>query len=217
MAPWPIHFNLKVDLNQPDLIEAIIQVHAMASVIRGIPIPPRVQRRLDSMNIVRAVRGTNGIEGNELDEEQVGEILNSPGVALEGPDSRRSREIQEVRNVATLMAHVAERVQGNPQEPVTQHMVQRFHEILTSGIADPNNEPGHYRAHGVQAGDYHPPADGAEIRKLMQQFEWWLNEGGVRQWDPVIRAIAAHFVLVSIHPFGDGNGRVSRAVESYLL
>lgn len=217
MAQWRIHFNLKIDLTQPDLLEAVIQIHAMASVIRGIPIPPRVQRRLDRLNIVRAVRGTTGIEGNELDEQQVGEILSSVSVDLGSSDSHRSREIQEVRNAATLMAHVAERVQGNPQEPVTEHMVQRFHEILTSGIAYPNNVPGHYRAHGVQAGDYHPPADGEEVRRLMQQFERWLNEGVARQWDPVVQAIAAHFVLVSIHPFGDGNGRVSRAVESYLL
>ena len=31
------------------------------------------------------------------------------------------------------------------------------------------------------------------------------------------RAIAAHFYLVSIHPFGDGNGRTARAIESFLL
>ena len=34
---------------------------------------------------------------------------------------------------------------------------------------------------------------------------------------PSFRAIVAHFFVVSIHPFGDGNGRTSRAVESYLL
>ena len=33
----------------------------------------------------------------------------------------------------------------------------------------------------------------------------------------MLRAIAAHFYVVSIHPFGDGNGRTARAVESFLL
>ena len=32
-----------------------------------------------------------------------------------------------------------------------------------------------------------------------------------------MRAIVAHFYVVSIHPFGDGNGRTARAVESFLL
>ncbi len=34
---------------------------------------------------------------------------------------------------------------------------------------------------------------------------------------PVIRALLAHFFLVTIHPFGDGNGRVSRLVEAGIL
>ena len=34
---------------------------------------------------------------------------------------------------------------------------------------------------------------------------------------PVIRALVAHFFLVTIHPFGDGNGRVSRLVEAGVL
>ena len=33
----------------------------------------------------------------------------------------------------------------------------------------------------------------------------------------MIRAVVAHFYVVSIHPFADGNGRTSRAVESYFL
>lgn len=34
---------------------------------------------------------------------------------------------------------------------------------------------------------------------------------------PVIRALLAHCFLVTIHPFGDGNGRVSRLVEAGIL
>ena len=45
----------------------------------------------------------------------------------------------------------------------------------------------------------------------------WFNTGVAASWDPVVRAIVAHFYVVSIHPFGDGNGRASRAVESFLL
>jgi Fic family protein len=51
----------------------------------------------------------------------------------------------------------------------------------------------------------------------MSRFAAWANSREALAWDPVVRAIAAHFYLISIHPFGDGNGRTSRAVESYIL
>lgn len=51
----------------------------------------------------------------------------------------------------------------------------------------------------------------------MAEFIRWINEGPPARWDPVIRAIVAHYHVVDIHPFGDGNGRTSRAVEAFLL
>ena len=92
-----------------------------------------------------------------------------------------------------------------------------FHRTLTEGINYPHNEPGRYRNHSVTVGNYRPPPTGEEVRRLMAEFVQWFNTGLPTHWAPVIRAIVAHFYVVSIHPFGDGNGRTSRAVESFLL
>jgi Fic family protein len=51
----------------------------------------------------------------------------------------------------------------------------------------------------------------------MKEFVRWFNGSAPRAWAPAIRAIAAHFFLISIHPFGDGNGRTARGIESFLL
>ena len=51
----------------------------------------------------------------------------------------------------------------------------------------------------------------------MREFIRWFNTGAPTRWHPIIRAIVAHFYVVSNHPFGDGNGRTSRGVEGYLL
>jgi Fic family protein len=46
----------------------------------------------------------------------------------------------------------------------------------------------------------------------------FINSPEVRRgYGPLIRAILAHFCLISIHPFAGGNGRTSRAVEAHLL
>ena len=52
----------------------------------------------------------------------------------------------------------------------------------------------------------------------MARFFEWFPESRTRDgWPECVRAIAAHFYLISIHPFGDGNGRTSRAAESFIL
>jgi len=59
-----------------------------------------------------------------------------------------------------------------------------------------------------------PPAD--EVRPLMAEIMQWLGHG-----DPdahlIVRAAMAHLHLVSVHPFRDGNGRISRILQSLVL
>ncbi len=210
------YFEPALNAAHPRILENVAQVHAFARVIRGIPIPPRVQQRLDRLNILRAVRGTTGIEGTELSEEEVDLVVESPpGDAPLGPG--REREEQEVRNAEALMRYVGEFLEHNPAAPVTEELILEFHRILTQGINYLHNVPGRYRNHSVTVGSYRPPSIGEEVRRLTTEFIRWFNTGLPTHWDPVLRAIAAHFYVVSIHPFGDGNGRTSRAVESFLL
>ena len=216
MPSWEVHFDLTLRAGNPRIIEDVAKIHALASVIRGIPIPPSVQQRLDRLNILRAVGGTIGIEGTELSAEEISLVMVSPPDASPlGPG--REREEQEARNANELMEYVAEYIKRNPDAQISEPLILEFHRVLTQGIAYPYNEPGRYRNHAVTVGPYRPPATGEEVRRLMAEFVHWFNTGVPTSWDSVIRAIVAHFYLVSIHPFGDGNGRSSRAVESFLL
>ena len=54
-----------------------------------------------------------------------------------------------------------------------------------------------------------------EIPKKLQEFFKWLNKyDGVNF---VVFAALTHYKFVSIHPFGDGNGRISRLITNYVL
>ncbi len=215
MPAWNVHFGLTVDASRPSLIRNLAEIRAFAGVIQGIPLPPYVERRLHALNIMRAVRGTTGIEGTELSEEEVEAVIDTP----EGTpvlSGGREREERETRNAHALMQYVETILRDGPALPLTESLIRRFHVVLTDGIAYPNNEPGRYRAANVTAGDYRAP-EHTDVPALMSGLVSWLNEGPGRELDPVVRAVVAHFLLVSIHPFGDGNGRTSRAVESFLL
>ena len=215
MPAWNVHFALTVNSSRPSLIRNLAGIRAFASVIQGIPLPPYIQQRLHALNIMRAVRGTTGIEGTELSEEEVEEVIEAP----EGTpilSGGREREEREVRNAHTLMQYVERILHEGPNQPLTEALIRRFHAILTNGIDYPNNEPGRYRVANVTAGDYRAP-EHTGVPALMSGLISWLNEGLGRELDPIVRAVVAHFLLISIHPFGDGNGRTSRAVESFLL
>ena len=215
MPSWDVHFDLHVAESEPALAKLIASIRANAQTVSGIPLPPRVQAQLHRLNIIRAVRGTTGLEGVDMSEEEVRQAIS----ASEGeppPLGQSEQQVREVQNANRLMQFVEACLGKESNQPLTEHLIRQFHAILTDGVHYPNNIPGRYRSANVSAGDYHAP-DYTDVPRLMTEFIVWLNQGGGRALDPIVKAVAAHFLLVSIHPFGDGNGRVSRGVESYLL
>jgi Fic family protein len=100
---------------------------------------------------------------------------------------------------------------------VSEALIATIHRLTTLGIDYERNSPGMYRHHAAEAGGYIPPREHDEVRALMARFVDWINSGDRQGWDCIIRAIVSHFYLVSIHPFGDGNGRTARGVESFVL
>ena len=215
MPRWDVRFDLRVDGNHAEMIQGMALIRSVSRTIREIPVPPRVQERLHTLNIVRAVRGTTGIEGTELTEDEVSEVLISDRGSQILPLTRQ-REEREVRNANDLMRFVEFTLNADADRILTEQLICRFHEILTTGIDYEHNEPGRYRQQDVHVASYLPPRHG-DVPMLMASFIRWLNEGQGRSLDPIVQAIVAHFLLVSIHPFGDGNGRASRGVESFLL
>jgi Fic family protein len=215
MPTWDVTFRTTIETDNKEVIATLAKCHAMAAVINNIPITPSRQYRIDRLNIMRAVRGTTGIEGADLTEDEVKRIMEAPKNKQVLPDNRQ-REEKEARGAEVLMQYVARLVERNSNCILDENLIRTFHKILTKDIEYERNIPGEYRTFPVRAGDYvAPPA--AQVKDLIEGFIPWFNQGEPVDWDPIIRAIVAHFYVVSIHPFGDGNGRTARAVESFLL
>lgn len=58
--------------------------------------------------------------------------------------------------------------------------------------------------------------DAEEVPALMAEIVAWLQQGKPKV-DVVVRAAMAHLNVISVHPFRDGNGRISRIVQSLVL
>jgi Fic family protein len=85
-----------------------------------------------------------------------------------------------------------------------------------------DRDPGQYRRGGIEVTSpgggppayIGPPYE--EVPTLMAEVSGWLDHGDV-DTHVAIRAAMAHLHLVSVHPFRDGNGRISRILQSLVL
>ena len=83
------------------------------------------------------------------------------------------------------------------------------------GYVDPT-ESGMFRRTQVFVGGHIPPGP-HHIPLLMDEFSKWLNSDIAARLHPIKLAALAHYKLVHIHPFIDGNGRTSRLLMNMIL
>lgn len=57
--------------------------------------------------------------------------------------------------------------------------------------------------------------DSSEVGTQMDLFLEWFNQN--QTIDPVLKAAVAHLWFVTVHPFDDGNGRITRAITDMVL
>ena len=209
-------FRFEYRLDGPGLAALLIEIEASRKAVENLLLPPDWRDQLDRLNRIRTIRGTTALEGNPLSEAQVRELLDRKTEA----DST-TRESRQIENADAAQNWVRERF-GPGEAPLAVADILRMHALLTTGSDDVNNVPGRLRVYGVQVGTpelggVHLGAPHEELPQLLDDFVVFVNSRRVRDEHPVVRALLAHFFLVTIHPFGDGNGRVSRLVEAAIL
>jgi Fic family protein len=206
------------------LLPRIVTIEANKEAALNLVLPPGWKQQLDRLNRVRAVYGTTALEGNPLSEAEVSkqlEILDEQGGgALE--TSKLTREQVQIINSSLAQAWVRRRFQPGTG-PIEVSDILEMHRMVTEHSDTKDNIPGRFRPSEVtvgspEAGGVHKGAPYAEVERLMDEYVRFVNSRKMVEAEhPVVRALLAHFFLVTIHPFGDGNGRVSRLVEAGIL
>ncbi|XP_044174647.1 protein adenylyltransferase Fic-like [Acropora millepora] len=100
------------------------------------------------------------------------------------------------------------------QERVTVDDILEIHRRVL-GHAHPL-EAGRYRKTQVYVSDHVPPSP-EEVEKHMEEFNSWLLSREPEMLHPIEFAALAHYKLVFIHPFTDGNGRTARLLMNSVL
>jgi len=161
---------------------------------------------------------TSAIEGEIIRRSSVrASIRKQLGLPVEHDDS----DIRSDGLVAMLMD-----VRNNTEQALTEEMLFAWQAALfPTGYSGLDKiHVGCYRGNeqmqivsgaiGKEKVHYIAPPR-SQLQSEMNHFLSWINAGN--ETDPILKAGIAHLWLIMIHPFDDGNGRVSRAVTDYLL
>lgn len=165
------------------------------------------QKTLDKWLKTELAYTSNAIEGNTLTRRET-ELAIEEKITL---GSKPINDYLEAVNHAKAFEFILEAVQNKVK--IDEDFVLHIHKIILLGVDDVN--AGFYRAVRVRiSGSSTVLPNPLKVPELMKNFGDWLIQN---DRDALTKAIEAHFKLVTIHPFVDGNGRTARLLLNAIL
>ena len=173
------------------------------------PLPDALVRNLDDWFRIELTYTSNAIEGNSLTRKETALVVEK-GLTVGG---KSLIEHLEATNHAHALDWVKEQVKRKPTS-LSEKDILHIHHVILKGIDDTN--AGHYRSVPVRiSGSAVILPNPRKVPDLMQDFIKWLSRD--QGLHPAHLAAEAHYRLVTIHPFVDGNGRSARLLMNMML
>jgi len=222
-------YQAKFQINN-QILKNISQAESARAIIGSSPLVPAYERRFQQEAVNRTVHYGTHLEGNDLSLQEVIKVMEGQKI------SAGQRDLQEVINYRNVMQYLEELwsqhdagivsgqaiPQENSQFHYSEEILKKIHRLTTEKVIDASLV-GQYRRQEVtlrnsQTGEIiHRPPPSVEVPFMITDFLNWLNQQEVQKFHPIIKAAIAHYVLVAIHPFPEGNGRVARAFSTLVL
>ena len=157
--------------------------------------------------VAEQVYNSNAIENSTLSLEETEKIL----LQVDLDRFVTEREIFEAKNLARVVSYIDTKAK---EQELTLDVIMVLHKMLISNIRD--DVAGRFRKDNeyVRVGSYIAPAP----KEVVGMLEKMLAEYNAASHENIIKRIAKlHLAFEHIHPFVDGNGRIGRVINNYLL
>lgn len=174
------------------------------------PLPADYLKNLEDWFRVELTYNSNAIEGNNLNRRETALVIEK-GITVKG---KTLTEHLEATNHAEAIDYIKGLATETKRTKLTKLDVLNIHKLILQKIDQQN--AGKYRATNVAlAGSDVVLPESVKVPELMEEFFAWLKAKNSDH--PVLIAADAHYKLVRIHPFVDGNGRAARLLMNLLL
>lgn len=205
----------------PEMLRLIAELEDFKGQWRMIrSLSPEKLTSLRKVATIESVGSSTRIEGSKLTNRQVEDLLGHLHIS-----EFKTRDEQEVAGYAYVMDQVFDSFE---QIPVTENMIGQLHRDLLRYSMKDERHRGNYKTlpNHVAAFD----ADGKEIgivfqttspfdtpREMEALVAWFLKADRERSLHPLLLIGSFIVVFLAIHPFQDGNGRLSRVLTTLML
>lgn len=196
------------------MVRNLTEISEARAVVLNARLVPRWDVSLRREALLRTAHHSTAIEGNPLSLEDVTALAQGRKVMA----TRKAK--QEVLNYLSALDEMPALAR---KEPLTSNDLLALHKNITQGTLDDPKDEGAFRRRQVVVANrvtgeviFTPPPT-TRVPDLVEGFLHWFGSEPASDLDPVILAGVAHYRLVWIHPFADGNGRTARALATLAL
>ncbi|MBT3482741.1 MAG: MerR family transcriptional regulator [Opitutales bacterium] len=173
------------------------------------PLSGELVKNLEEWFRIELTYTSNAIEGNTLTRRETALVVEK-GITVGG---KTLAEHLEATNHAEALDWAKDQIKRRPNQISFQDTL-RIHNLILKGIDDAH--AGHYRSVPVRvSGSTVVFQNPRKVPDLMDAFHNWLKTKP--KLHPIELAAEAHYRLVTIHPFVDGNGRTARLLMNLIL
>jgi len=162
---------------------------------------------ISETEVAEQVYNSNAIESSTLTLEETEKIL----LQIDLDRYITEREIFETKNLARVVSYIEKRAK---EQELNLDIILTLHKMLVSNIRD--EIAGRFREKNeyVRVGNHIAPGPEEVVGLLIKMLVEYLASSH----ENIIRRLAKmHLTFEHIHPFVDGNGRIGRVINNYLL
>jgi Fic family protein len=205
----------------PEILSLIARIDEFKGAWRALgALAPDRLSALRRVATIESIGSSTRIEGSRLSDREVEQLLSNLQIS-----SFATRDQQEVAGYAELMELVFSSWQDIPW---TENHIKQLHQILLRYSEKDSRHRGNYKTNpnsvaafdenGAQIGIVFQTATPFDTPRLMRELVTWVQEEReTRLVHPLLIIALCVVVFLEIHPFQDGNGRLSRLLTTLLL